>query len=271
KGVRIGDVAGLEGVHGVALAPELGAGFVSDGKANAVAVFDLKTLKTLATIKLSGRNPDAIVYEPVTRRVFAFEGGSRDAAVIDAAKRTVVATIPLPGKPEFAAVDGKGAVYVNIEDKSLLVPIDAAKAAAGPPIALAPCEEPSGLSMDMKNRRLFAGCHNKLLAVVDPDAGKVVKTLPIGAGVDATAFDAGAGLAFSSNGDGTLTVIREDGPDAFSVAQDAVTQKGARTMAVDPVTHDVFLVTADLKPVDAKGGRPKPVDGTFRVLVMSAR
>jgi DNA-binding beta-propeller fold protein YncE len=269
KGTLVGEITGTNGVHGVALAADLGEGFASDGKANAVTVFDLKTLKVLATIEIPGRNPDAIIYEPATKRVLTFNGASRDATVIDAVKRAVVATTPLPGKPEFAAVDGRGGVFVNIEDTSQLIRIDAAKASAGASIALSPCEEPTGLSIDAANRRLFAGCHNKLMVVVDPDEGKVVAALPIGAGVDATAFDAGAHAAFSSNGDGTLTVIREDGPDAFSVAQNAGTQKGARTMAVDFVTHDVYLVTADLKPGAAKSDRPKPVDGTFRVLVFS--
>jgi len=269
RGALIGEIGGTDGVHGIALAADLGEGFASDGKANAVTVFDLKTLKVLATIKIAGRNPDAIVYEPATKRVLTFNGASRDATVIDAVERSVVATIALPGKPEFAAVDGKGGVFVNIEDTSQLIAIDAAKGAAGAPIALSPCVEPSGLSIDAVNRRLFAGCHNRLMTVVDPDTRKVVATLPIGAGVDATAFDAGAHAAFSSNGDGTLTVIHEAGPDAFSVAQNAATQKGARTMALDPSTHDVYLVTADLKPAVEKGGRPKPVDGTFRVLVLS--
>jgi DNA-binding beta-propeller fold protein YncE len=262
------EIQGTTGVHGVALAPDLGRGYASDGKSGAATVFDLKTLETLATIVLPGRNPDAIVYEPASHRVLAFEGGSRDAAVIDARRGQVVATIALPGKPEFAAVDGKGAVFVNIEDANELLVLDAAKAAVVRTIPLAPCEEPTGLSIDVASRRLFAGCRNKLMAVVDPDAGKVVATLPIGAGVDATAFDPASRTAFSSNGEGSLTVIREDGPSAFAVAQNAATQKGARTMAVDPSTHRVYVVTADLKAPEEKGGRPKPVDGTFRVLVL---
>ncbi len=271
KGKVVAEIAGTAGVHGVALAPDLGEGFTSDGKGNSVTVFDLKTLKVLATIPLPGRNPDAIVYEPASHRLLAFEGTSRDAAMIDARRRLVVATIALPGKPEFSAIDGAGAAYVNIEDKNELIVLDAAKAAIVRTVALEPCKEPTGLSIDVMSRRLFVGCRNKRMTVVDPDAGKVVATAPIGAGVDATAFDPGTGLVLSSNGEGTLTVIHEDGADAYSPAQTVVTQKGARTMALDPITHDVYLVTADMQapPKDApKDARPKPVSGTFRVLVL---
>lgn len=262
-----------DGVHGVALAPDLGRGFISNGKGDSVTVFDLKTLKPLSEIKVSGTNPDCILYEPATKTVLAFNGRSKNVSLIDAEKGAETGVLALPGKPEFAAADGKGTAFVNIEDKSELAVIDVAKSSVTALWPLTGCEEPSGLSIDRQGRRLFAGCHNKTMAVVDADTGKVVSTLPIGQGVDATAFDPRAGLAFSSNGDGTLTVIREDSPEKFSVLQDAKTQKGARTMAVDDATGQVFLVTADMKEApSAKGERPKraPIPGTFRLLVMSA-
>ena len=271
SGKLLGEIPDTDGVHGIVFAPELGKGFTSNGKGNSVTVFDLKTLKTIATIAISGQGPDAIVYEPVTKRVFTFNGHSKDSTVIDAVKGTVVATIPLEGRPEFAAADGKGMVYVNIEDKSDVSAIDAAKAVVVKTWSLAPCEGPSGFSMDQVHRRLFSGCDNKLMAVSDPDAGKVVATFPIGQGVDATGFDPGTGLAFSSNGEGTLTVAHEDSPDKYTVLQDAATRKFARTMTLDPVSHRVYLVTADLEMTpDPQGGRPKRVvlPGTFKVLVM---
>ena len=272
-GSVLGEIPGTAGVHGIALAPDLGKGFTSNGRGNSVTVFDLKTLKVLSTIKIKGENPDAILYEPATKRVLAFNGKSKDATVIDAQKESVVATIPLGAKPEFAAADGNGGVFVNIEDTSELVSIDAAKAALVKRWPLAPCEEPSGLAIDAKNRRLFSACHNKTLAVVDADTGKIVATLPIGQGVDAAAFDPETMLAFTSNGDGTLTVIHEDSADAFSVVENAQTQKGARTMALDTASHDAYLVTADMKEEApaAKGERPKRSvrPDTFRLLVMS--
>jgi YVTN family beta-propeller protein len=268
-----GEIPGTAGVHGIALAPDLGKGFTSNGRDNSVTVFDLKNLKVLSTIKIKGENPDAILYEPATKRVFTFNGKSKDATVIDAQKEGVVATIPLGAKPEFAAADGMGGVFVNIEDTSELASIDAAKAVLVKKWPLAPCEEPSGLSIDAKNRRLFSGCHNKTLAVVDADTGKVVATPPIGQGVDAVAFDPETSLVFTSNGEGTLSVIHEDSPDAYSVVENAKTQKGARTMALDTAGHDVYLVTAEMKeePPAAKGERPKRsvLPDTFRVLVMS--
>src|SRR5215475_8061275 len=242
KGSVIGDIPDTGGVHGIALAQDLGKGFTSNGRENTVTVFDLKTLKETAKIKIDGQNPDAILYDPASQRIFTFNGRSSNATVIDAAKGTVVATVPLDGKPEFGASDGKGTVFVNIEDKSEVTAIDAKKAAVLNTWPLAPCEEPSGLAMDQKHHRLFAGCHNKMMAVVDADSGKVVATPAIGQGVDANAFDADQQLAFSSNGDGTLTVVHEDSPDKFTVVENAETQRSARTMALDTLSHDVYLV-----------------------------
>jgi DNA-binding beta-propeller fold protein YncE len=264
-------------VHGIAIANDVGKGFTSNGRENTITVFDLKDLKETAKIKLEGaENPDAIIYDPASKRVFAFNGRSKNATVIDAAKGTVVSNIPLDGKPEFAAADGKGNVYVNIEDKAEVQAIDAKKAAVSNTWKMEGCEEPSGLAMDQKNRRLFAGCGNKVMAIVDADSGKVVAKLPIGEGVDATGFDPGTGLAFSSNGDGTLTVIHEDSKDKFSVAQNATTQKRARTMALNPGNHEVYLVTADFEEPatpPANGQRPRPTmkPGTFTLLVMAKK
>jgi len=273
-GAVAGKIENLQGVHGIALARDLGHGFISDGRANAVVVFDLKTLKTLATID-TGKNPDAIVYEPVTHKVFAFNGGSSTATVIDTAGNKAVGTIDLGGKPEFAAIDGKGHVFDNLEDKSVLVKIDAAQQKITDRWTLAPCEEPSSLAMDSKNNRLFAGCHNKLLAVVNADTGKVLATPPIGEGVDATVFDPQTALVITSNGDGTLTVVHEDAPGKYSVADTVQTQKRSRTLALDPKTHRLFLPAAQFgaEPAptpDHPHGRPAIIPGSFSILVFDA-
>lgn len=275
KGTVLGEIANTPGVHGIALAQDLGKGFTSNGRENTVTVFDLKTLKETARIKLDAENPDAIMYEPVSRRVFTFNGRSHNATAIDAEKGTIIANIALDGKPEFAVADGKGMVFVNIEDKGELTQIDARKAAVIHTWPLKPCERPTGLAMDQKNRRLFAGCGNKLMTVVNADSGKVVTTLPIGRGVDATAFDAARHLAFSSNGEGTLTVVHEDSPDKFTVAQNVVTQRYARTMALDTRNHRVYEVTAEIEetPPAKEGERPrrsiKP--GSFTLLAVGRK
>lgn len=276
KGSVIAEIPDTPGIHGIALAQDLGKGFTSNGRENTVTVFDLKTLKETSKIKLEGaENPDAILYDAASKRVFTFNGRSKNATAIDAAAGTVVGNIPLTGKPEFAAADGKGMVYVNIEDTGELTQIDARKAAVVNTWKMEGCEEPSGLAMDQKTRRLFAGCHNKVMAVVNADTGKVVTTVPIGQGVDANGFDPGTKLAFSSNGDGTLTVVHEDSADKFSVVQNAETQKFARTMALDPQSHDVFLVTAEIEELPPAEGQTRPrrsmKPGTFTLLVMSQK
>jgi len=274
SGKSVGDIGDTPGVHGIALAPELGRGFISNGREGTVSIFDMKTLATSGKMKV-GDNPDAILYDPATKRVFTFNGKSQDSTVIDAEKGTVLGTIKLDGKPEFAAADGQGGVWVNIEDKSELVSIDPSKLEVKSKWPLAPCTEPSGLSLDKKNRRLFVGCDNKMMAVVDADSGKVLATPPIGEGVDATAFDDGTGLAFAScGGDGVLTVVKEDSPEKFSVAENVPTQAGARTLALDSKTHQVFVVTAKFGPPPAAtADNPHPrrsiLPGTFVVLVLS--
>jgi len=267
----VGEVADTPGVHGIALAPELNRGFTSNGRGNNVTVFDLKTLAVLDHVS-TGENPDAIVYDPATKRVFTMNGRSQNATAIDAQTGQVAGTIALGGRPEFAAADGKGHVFANLEDKSEIVDIDAKKLTVVARWPLAPCEEPSGLAMDTHGRRLFAGCGNKMMAVVDADSGKVLATPAIGSGVDANAFDPGTKFAFASNGEGTLTVVHEDSPAKFSVVEDVTTQRGARTMALDPKTHEVFLVTAEFGPRPAptkENPRPRPpiLPDTFTVLV----
>ena len=250
SGKTVGDIADTPGVHGIALAPELGRGFTSNGRENTVSIFDLKTLATSSKVKV-GDNPDAILYDPATKRVFTFNGKSQNSTAIDATNGNVLGTIKLDGRPEFAAADGKGFVFVNIEDKSELSQIDASKLEVKATWPLAPCKEPSGLAMDQKNRRLFAGCDNKMMAVVNADTGKVLATPAIGDGVDATAFDAETGLAFASCGEGVLTVVREDSPGKFSVAESVPTVQGARTMALDVKTHNAYVVTAKFGPPPA--------------------
>ncbi len=273
SGKSVGDIADTPGVHGIALAPELGKGFTSNGREGTVSVFDIKTLATSNKVKV-GKNPDAILYDPASKRVFTFNGRSHDSTAIDAASGKVLGTIMLDGKPEFAASDAKGEIFVNIEDKSELVAIDPNKLEVKSKWPLAPCTEPSGLSIDRKNRRLFVGCDNKMMAVVDADSGKVLATPAIGEGVDATRFDPETGLAFASCGEGVLTVVKEESPDKFSVAESVPTKRGARTLALDSKTHNVFVVTADFGPPPAPtADNPHPrrsiVPDTFVVLVVA--
>jgi DNA-binding beta-propeller fold protein YncE len=264
----VGEIPDTQGVHGIAVAPEFGRGFTSNGRAATSTIFDLKTLKTLSTVN-TGRNPDAIAYDDVSKRVFTFNGASKDATAFAAADGKVAGTIALNGKPEFAAVDGKGKVYVNIEDTSELVEIDTKELKILHRWPLAPCESPSGLSMDRKSRRLFAGCENKLMAVVDADTGKVIATPAIGQGVDATAYDPGTGFALSSNGEGTLTVVKQDGHDNYSVLDNVTTKKSARTMGLDLKTHNVVLPAADFLPPKPGERRGEMKPGSFVLLVVS--
>src|ERR1035438_5448951 len=246
SGKSIGEIPDTAGVHGVALDTEIGRGFTSNGREDTVTVFDLKSLAVEKKIKV-GSGPDAILYDPFSKRVFTLNGKGHDTTAIDASKGEVVGKIDLGGKPEFAASDEKGTVFVNIEDTSEIVAFDPQKLAVKSRWKLADGEEPTGLAIDRKNRRLFAGCGgNKKMAIVNADTGKIVATLAIGEGCDATAFDADWGLAFASAGDGTITVIKEDSPDKFSVAQTVATQKSARTMAVDTKTHQLCTVAANV-------------------------
>jgi hypothetical protein len=272
KGEVTGSITGLKLVHGIALAPEFNHGFISDGAANQVVVFDLTTLAKIGEVP-AGMNPDGIIYDPGSKRVFAFNGRGASATAVDAEKGTLAGTVTLEGKPEFPAPDGKGHVYVNIEDKSEVMDIDAKALTVAHKWPLAPCQEPSGMAMDTKTRRLFSGCDNKIMAVMDADTGKVVATVPIGDGVDATWFDPGTKYVLNSCGqDGVLTVIHEDSPDKYTVVENVPTAKGARTMALDPKTHTVYLALAEVQMLppaegDAKGRpRRKVQPGTFGLL-----
>jgi DNA-binding beta-propeller fold protein YncE len=261
----VGDIPDTPGVHGIAIALELNRGFISNGRGNTVTIFDLKTLKATGSVA-TGENPDSIRYDAISGRVFAFNGRSKNATAIDAKSAGVVGTIALPGKPEFSVADGKGKVYVNIEDTNEIVEIDAAKAAVTKKYALTGCDGPSGLAIDAKNRRLFSVCSNRVMAVSDPDAGKVVATPAIGAGSDGAAFDPGTGYAFSSNGDGTLTIVQKSGA-TYEVVENIATERGARTIAVDEKTHKVYSPTAKTAPAPG-GGRATFIPDTFKVLVI---
>ena len=272
-GRLIGEIADTPGVHGVALAPGLGHGYTSNGRDSSVTVFDLKSLTTLATLPVAGRNPDAIVFEPVTKRVFTFNGGTHDATAIDAVANKVVGRIALGGRPEFAVADGRGHVFVNLEDSSAVVGFDAQTLAVTSRWPLAPGEEPTGLAIDAAHRRLFSTCGNKLMVVLDADDGHVITSLPIGERVDGAAYDADRRLALSSNGEGTLTIVRAETPDRYSVAGTVTTQRGARTMALDPKSHRIYLATArfgEAPPATAENPHPRPpmVPGSFVILVL---
>lgn len=272
SGKRVGSIEGLSGVHGIALAPAMHRGWISNGRSNTVTVFDTGTLKRTATIKVSGENPDAILYDPASQRVFTFNGRSSNATAIDAGSGKTVATIALPGKPEFAVSDGHGHVYVNIEDKSELVDLDPASGTLLATWSLVPGESPSGLALDNAHHRLFAVCDNQRMIVLDAHDGKRVASVPIGDGPDAAAFDASRGLVFSSNGQsGTLTVVHEDDPDHYRVVATVPTQTTARTMALDPKSGHVYLSAAKFGAHTEQGGphhRPPIVPGTFTVLVV---
>jgi YVTN family beta-propeller protein len=266
----VGDIPDTRGVHGIALAPKLGRGFTSNGQDNSVTVFDLKTFKEITRVKV-GTRPDAILFDPATNRVFTFNGGSNDATAISAAEDKVAGTVSLGGRPEFAVADGKGEVFVNLEDKSEIVAFDSQSLVVKNHWPLSPGEEPSGLAMDRKNRRLFSVCGNEKMVVMNADTGKVVATPAIGKGPDASAFDPGAGLAFSSNGeDGTLTIVREVKPDQFDVEATVPTQAGARTMALDTKNHAIYLVTAQALPAEpgAPRYRRNYAPGSFVILVV---
>jgi YVTN family beta-propeller protein len=246
-------------VHGIALATDLGKGFISNGRDSSVTIFDLKTITTLEKVKVTGRNPDAILYDPFSKKVFAFNGGSSSATVIDAMTNQVLTTIPLEGKPEFSVTDNKGKVFVNIENKSLVAIINTTSLTVEKYWPVAPGEEPSGLAFDIENRRLFAVCENKLMVIINSETGQVITSLPIGGRVDGAAFDPILKRAYSSNGEGTVTVVQERDKDHFEVLENITTQAGDRTITVDKKTHHLFLPTASFEPApQATPGNPRP-------------
>ena len=270
----VAQILNTPGVHGVALAPEFNCGFTSNGRDSSVTVFDLNSLAVLARIAIPARNPDAIVYDAYSKRVFTFNGGSDNATAIDARSRTVVGSVPLGGKPEFPVVDGAGKLYVNLEDSSAVVEFDTRTLAPLARWPLAPGEEPSGLAFDRAHHRLFSACSNQKLIVLDSGNGKHVAEVPIGNGPDGAEFDASRGLVLVPNGaDSSLSVIREKKPNEYETVETVATERGARTLALDPASGRVYLPTADFGPPPAPTpDRPRPrpsiVPGSFRVLVV---
>ena len=267
-----GEIADTPGVHGIAIAPKLGLGFTSNGRENKASIFDLKTLKTSSKVD-TGANPDAILFEPGQEEVYTFNGRGNSATVFEAKTGKVVTTITLPGKPEYAvAYQTAGRIYNNLEDKSEVAVIDTKTHKVLSTWPVAPGEEPSGMALDGRHHRLFLGCGNKMMVMMDSTNGKVVANVPIGQGVDATKFDAATQLAFCSCGDGTVTIAHEDSPDKLTVVQTLKTEPRAKTMALDPKTHKIYLASAKFgaasdAPSGGKKGRPSVVPGTFKVLV----
>ena len=276
SGMVIGTIPDTLGVHGIALAEDSRRGYTSNGKADSVTVFDLDTLKTIKEVKIGGHNPDAILYEPKAKHIFTFDGKSKDVTVIDAGTLQIVATLPVPDKPEFAADDRAGRIYVNIEsDPGQMVVIDSRALSVKATWPLPGCSSPSGLAIDRMHHRLFSVCDGKVMVVTDARTGKQVGRVTIGEGPDAAAYDAKRGLVFSSNGEGTLTVVHQDTPDKYRVIDTLATQRGARTMALDGSSGKVYLVTAKFgpaPPATAEQPRPRPslIPDSFTILVAGA-
>jgi DNA-binding beta-propeller fold protein YncE len=271
KDAVVGEIAPAPGVHGIALAPDLGRAFVSNGRADTVSIVDMKSLQILGAVK-TGANPDAILYDPARREVYAFNHTGHSVTVFDAKTGEVSATIALPGVAEFAVLEPKASrVYVNVEDTSQIVAIDTASHAAVATFSLAPGEEPTGLALDPEGRRLFAACGNQRLVMTDAADGRVLASVPIGAGADGAAFDPGTGFAFASNGDGTLTIARSEERDKLAVVQTLTTPKRSRTMTLDPKTHRLYVAAAEFAPPsagpDGKPQRPQVVPGSFKIVV----
>lgn len=273
RGKQLADIDKAHDTHAIVFAPEFKSAFLSAG--GSVDVLDTEKMQVVGRIDLSGKDPDAILYDATTKRVFTFNGGgTNDATAIDISTAKVVGSVLLGGKPEFARTDGDGHIYVNIEDKNQVVAFDSKTLKVLHTWPIAPCKEPSGLAIDVEHKRLFAGCHNQLMAVVDYTNGKVVATVPIGKGVDANRFDPTTGLAFASCGDGTITVAHEDSPDKYTVVQTITTQRGARTMALDTKNHNVYTVTADFEPPPPATPEnphpwPKVIGKTFTLLIFA--
>lgn len=275
SGKIIGSVANTNGVHGIAFAPNLNRGYTSNGKADSVTAFDLRSLTTIKEAPVSGHNPDAILYDPVGRHVFTFNGRSKDVSVLDADSLALVRTLQVPDKPEFAVTDGAGKIYVNIEsEQGQIVVIDSSKLAVEATWQLPGCASPSGLALDNKHHRLFSVCADKVMAITDTVSGKQVGKIAVGEGPDAAAFDATHELVFSSNGEGTLTIVREETPDHYHVVRTLPTKRGARTMALDEINRKLYVVTSDFEPAsaptpDQPHPRVAPKPDTFTVLAIA--
>ncbi len=273
SGTVLGEIPDLSGAHGTAFAYDLGRGFATSGRDSTVTMFDLNTYQVLGKLKADD-DADAVLYDPATKRIYTMNGDANSSTVIDPAAGKVVGTIPLGGKPEFGVSAGNGMLYANLEDQAVVAEIDAKAMTVVRRWSIAPCESPTGLAIDREHHRLFSGCRNKLMAISDAQAGRLLTTLPIGGGVDGNAYDPGTGYAFSSNGEGTLTVVHEDKPDQFSVAETVPTMPGARTMGLDPITHRLYLVSAKFGPApdsatpDNPRRRPPVLPNSFAVLVV---
>jgi outer membrane protein assembly factor BamB len=265
SGKLLGEVTGIQGAHGTALAPASGHGFATSGNDQSVVMFDLKTFKALGRIP-AAEDADAVIYDAASNRVFTFNGDAHSSTVIDPAGK-LITNIPLGGKPEYGASAGDGKVYANLTDSSEVVEIDAKSATVVRRWSTAPCRQPVSMALDTAHHRLFSGCRSGLMAISDYQAGKVVATVPIGKGVDGAGFDAASGDAFASNADGTLTVIHQDTPDQYRVVENVATAPGARNMGLDPTNHRVFLVSAKFGPAPA-GGRAPVLPGTFTLMVV---
>src|SRR3989449_4575302 len=267
-GKVVGDIPDTPGVHGVQIVPSLNRGFISNGRGNNVTIFDLKTLKTISQTP-TGENPDSIRYESKTGRIFTFNGKSNNSTAIDAKTGMVVGTIPMGGKPEVAQADDRGHIFVNIEDTNEVVDIDAAKPGVTKRYSLKPCDGPSGMAMDIKNRRLFSVCGNRMMAISDPGTGKVIATPAIGPGPDGVVFDPSNGYVMSSNGgDGTMTIVKENA-GKWEVLENVATARGARTIALDTKTHNVYLPTAEPGPPATTGQRRGTfLPDSFKVIVV---
>jgi YVTN family beta-propeller protein len=272
SGKSVGQITATPGVHGIALVPSIDKGFTSNGKADSVSIIDLKTLAHVGEIK-AGKKPDAITYDPGTDRVFVSNGESDDLTIIDPKAGKVVGIVPLGGAPEYSAADGKGTLWVNLEDKNAFVTVDIKERKVTKTTPIAGCEAPASMALDSNKRRLFIGCKNRVLAIVDPDTAKVVASLPIGEHVDATIFDAANALIFASTGDGVLTIVHQDSADAYSIVDKVKTMRGAKTLALDPKTGKLFTATVENVPLNATAP-PKPigpvayVPGPFVVLTI---
>jgi len=265
KGSIVGTIANLDGVHGIAIAPELNKGFISTKNDNSVTIFDTKTYTVIKKIEVTGKSPDAILFDAFSQKVFVFNGHSDNATVIDAKTNEIIATIALAGNPEFSQTDGNGKIYVNLESKSSIAVINATTHQVENVWTIAPGEGPSGLALDNENHRLFSVCANKLMIVVDAETGKVITTLPTGEKTDGAAFDPTLKCAYSSNGAGTVTVVKEVNKDSFAVLENIVTQKGAKTIAVNKKTHHLYLPTAEYDKTPGVE-KPKLIPSTFEVL-----
>jgi len=269
----IATIPDTKGVHGIAIANDLNKGFISNGRDTSITVFDLSKLTIIEKVKIKGINPDAILYDQFSHKVFAYNGRSNDATVLDAKTNQIIGTIKLSGKPEFSVTDGKGNIYVNIEDKSLITVIDATTLKIKNVWSIAPGEEPTGLALDTKHERLFAVCDNKMMVVVNAENGKVITTVPIGEGCDGVSFDQDKGMLFSSNGEGTVTAIKQENENVYKVAETISTQKGARTITLNKTTHQLYLPVAEYGKMqeptkENPNPRPTTTSNTFSVLVI---